>query len=196
MLSSDVEPMMLGERKHITCMFVDVRGFTALSERLSPNDIFKLLNVYFAEIITIIFSFDGTIDKFIGDSIMVIFGAPMDQTDHALRAAQCAIEIQAKVKEINAQKNLHEAIGMGIGINTGYAIAGCLGSPERSDYTVIGDTVNTAQRIESQSLKGQILVGPATHDKVQDALQCRSLGARKLKGKSEPVEIFEVVFQQ
>lgn len=182
-----------GERRRITCLFCDVRGFTTWSERSSPADVFLMLNRYFRDIIDIVFRYEGTIDKFIGDSVMVVFGAPLAQTDQELRAAQCAIAIQQKVADLN-QNNLQQPIQVGIGINSGEVIAGCLGSYRRMDYTVIGDVVNTAARLESVAQPGQILLGPETYRVIHDQVSCRAIGSLKLKGKAQAIEAVEVLY--
>jgi adenylate cyclase len=140
-----------------------------------------------------VFHYEGTIDKFIGDSVMVVFGAPIEQTDQELRAVQCAIAIQQKVAEINRTEET-VPIHIGIGINSGEVIAGCLGSDRRMDYTILGDVVNTAARLESQAQPDQILIGSETYAAVQDQVECRGIGSLKLKGKVESLEVFEVVY--
>ncbi|CAN1212670.1 Guanylate cyclase domain-containing protein [Tumidithrix helvetica PCC 7403] len=194
MSQQDFEQIVEGERRYVTCFFCDFRGFTTRSEQSSPSEIFQMLNRYFREIIDTVFQYEGTIDKFIGDSVMVVFGAPIEQTDRELRAVQCAIAIQQKVAEINQLEGI-EPIHIGIGINSGEVIAGCLGSDRRMDYTVLGDVVNTAARLESQAQPNQILIGAETYAAVKDKVECRGIGALKLKGKSESLEVFEVVYR-
>ncbi|MCK5599966.1 hypothetical protein KAI78_10105 [bacterium] len=190
----DFERIVNGERRRVTCVFADIRGFTTRSEKSSPTEIFRLLNEYFGEMIDIIFRYEGTIDKFIGDSIMVVFGAPVTQKDHELRAVQCAIDIQTKIVEINRRNEETAPVHMGIGINTGEVAAGCLGNDRRMDYTVLGDTINTAARLESQAKPGQILLGPETLRAVRDKIKWREVGELKLKGKTEMIETVEVVY--
>ena len=193
MSQQDFEQIVEGERKYVTCFFCDVRGFTTRAEQSSPSEIFLTLNRYFREIIDTVFHYEGTIDKFIGDSVMVVFGAPIEQTDQELRAVQCAIAIQQKVAEINRTDET-VPIHIGIGINSGEVIAGCLGSDRRMDYTILGDVVNTAARLESQAQPDQILIGSETYAAVQDKVECRGIGSLKLKGKVESLEVFEVVY--
>ncbi len=193
MSQQDFERIIEGERRYVTCFFCDVRGFTTRAEQSSPVEIFLTLNRYFREIIDIVFRYEGTIDKFIGDSVMVVFGAPTEQPDHELRAVQCAISIQQKVAEINQLTDVHP-IHIGIGINSGEVVAGCLGSDRRMDYTVLGDVVNTAARLESHAQPGQILIGPETYSAVQEKVECREMGALTLKGKLRALEIFEVSY--
>lgn len=192
MLQSDFEHIIEGEHREVTCFFCDVRGFTSRAEQSSAVDLFSTLNQYFREIIDIVFQYQGTIDKFIGDSVMVVFGAPVAQVDHALLAVECAIAVQKKVADLNSQVAF--PMRMGIGINSGEVIAGCIGSDRRMDYTVLGDVINIAARLESQAQPNQILLGPTTHAAVQSTIDCQGVGAIQLKGKAEPVEVFEVIY--
>ena len=188
----EFERIINGENRKVTCFFADICGFTNRSDSTPSTEIFRLLNVYFGEIIDLIFQHEGTIDKFIGDAIMVIFGAPAEQSDHALRAVQCAIDIQRKINELNEQHLDTVPVEMSIGINSGEAVAGCVGNNRRMDYTVLGDTINTAARLESQAKPGQILLGSETFQEVKNNIQCRKVGHFKLKGKVQKLEIFEV----
>jgi adenylate cyclase len=194
MLQSDFERIIEGERRDVTCFFCDVRGFTSRAEQSSAVDLFSTLNNYFREIIDIVFQYQGTIDKFIGDSVMVVFGAPLAQANHALLAVKCAISIQQKVTELNHQVDF--PITMGIGINSGEVIAGCIGSDRRMDYTVLGDVVNIAARLESQAQPNQILIGPTTYEAIRSTISCREVGALQLKGKADPLEAFEVIYSE
>ncbi len=189
----DFEKIVEGEKRYVTCLFCDIRNFTTRSERFSPKDLFLEVNEYFREIIDLIFQQEGTIDKFIGDAIMVVFGAPINQTDQELRAVQCAIDIQHKVAQMNQLSNSTDPIQVGIGINTGEVMAGCIGSDRRMDYTVLGDVVNVAARLESQAKPGQILIGSTTFRAVQQQIQCQAVGSLQLKGKSEAIETFAIV---
>ncbi len=190
----DFERIVNGERRRVTCFFADIRGFTTRSESASPIDIFRLSNAYFRDMIEIIVQYNGTIDKFTGDGIMVAFGAPIEQHDHALRAVQCAIAIQHKIADINQHSPDISPVEMGIGINSGDAAAGCLGNDRRMDYTVFGDTVNIAARLESQAKPGQILCGPETCQAVRDKIQCQNVGPLRLKGKTEMLDVYEVLY--
>ncbi|TYQ25415.1 hypothetical protein PseudUWO311_15465 [Pseudanabaena sp. UWO311] len=195
MHSSDFAEIVAGERRKVTCVFCDVRNFTSYAETASPDDIFALLNSYFQDIIEIVFQYEGTIDKFIGDSIMLVFGAPTEQIDQEIRAVNCAIAIQRKVAEINEMRTNLDVVNLGIGINTGEVIAGCLGSERRMDYTVLGDVVNVAARLESRAIAKQILISKETFTAVQDKISCRSVGELSLKGKADKLSAFEVVYE-
>jgi len=191
---SDFTKIIEGERRKATCMFCDIRNFTSYAENNSPDEIFARLNDYFRDIIEIVFDYEGTIDKFIGDSIMLVFGAPTEQEDQELRAVRCAIDIQKKVADINQGTVDKTPINIGIGINTGEVIAGCLGSDRRMDYTVLGDVVNIAARLESKASAGQILISHDTFQAVRDYISCQSIGNLSLKGKSQLLEAFEVLY--
>lgn len=193
--NADLQTIMDGERRRVTCMFADIRGFTTLAESLPANVLFLLLNLYFKEIIQIVTDHGGTIDKFVGDCVMVIFGAPVDQSEHEYVAVRCAIDIQQCVDRLNQKRSPGPALLMGIGINTGDAVTGCLGSEQRMDYTALGDAVNIAARLESHSTGGQIVIGPLTAEAVKGRVPCLSLGFLKLKGKADRVEAFEVVVE-
>jgi class 3 adenylate cyclase len=183
-----------GEKKEVSVFFSDIRGFTPMSEQLSPEEIVHLLNEYFTEMVKIIFKYEGTLDKFMGDAIMAIFGAPVDLPDHADRAVMASIEMAQKMKELQAKWRMEgkKEVNIGIGINTGEVVVGNLGSLERMEYTAIGDNVNLAQRLESVAEKGQILISSATYERVKHKVIARMLDPIKLKGKSEKVIAYEV----
>lgn len=186
-----------GERREITVLFADIRGFTAFAEKLPPERVVSLLNDYLAAMTEAVFKYDGTVDKFLGDGLMAIFGAPLDHPDDADRALACAKEMQLAFKRLCAewrQKGLPD-LGLGIGINTGEAVVGSIGSSKRLDYTAIGDAVNTAHRLQSIALGGQVLLSAATRARVGDAL-LESLGPTQVKGRRQAVEVFRLVFAQ
>jgi len=184
-----------GSKKIITVMFSDIRGFTPLSEKMDPEDISTLLNQYFNKMTEVIFRNKGTIDKFIGDAIMVIFGAPLDQDDAPLRAVRTALEMQEALQKLRDKwKNEGmDDINIGIGINTGEAFVGNIGSDIYKEYTALGDTVNTAARFESRAAKGQIFISESTLRAVRKQIKYRILEPIMLKGKSKPQEVFEVL---
>ncbi len=183
-----------GEKKEVSVFFSDIRGFTPMSEQLSPEEVVHLLNEYFTEMVKIIFKYEGTLDKFMGDAIMAIFGAPVDLPDHAERAVLAAVEMSAKMKELQAKWRMEgkKEVNIGIGINTGDVVVGNLGSLERMEYTAIGDNVNLAQRLESVAEKGQILISSSTYERVKHKVNARMLDPIKLKGKADKVIPYEV----
>lgn len=185
-----------GERKDLTVLFSDIRGFTSLSEKMSPEEVVNLLNEYLSEMTKIVFRWGGTLDKFIGDALMAFWGAPLAQPDHPLRAVNCAREMLKELKGLQ-QKWLAEkkpVIDIGIGINSGAMVAGNMGSLERMDYTVIGDNVNIAARLEglNRQFHTHILISEETYHRIKSSIPCRSLGEIKVKGKEESIKIYEV----
>ncbi len=182
------------EKREVTLVFTDVRGFTPLAEVLSPETMVEILNRYFSEMIKIIFQYGGTLDKFIGDSIMAIFGAPESMGDDPLHAIHAAIDMQRAIRVFNAgQERLGQPqLQVGIGINTGPVVVGNIGSDQRMEYTAIGDSVNLASRLQGSARGGQIIISKATYDKVHETVKARKLEPIMVKGKSRPIEIYEV----
>ncbi len=183
------------EEREMTVLFSDIRGFTALSENASPEDVVALLNQYFSRQVDVIFRHAGTVDKFIGDAIMAFWGAPVAHPDHARLAVAAAIEMSATLEELRGQLGaLGETLEIGIGIHTGRAVVGFIGSNDRLDYTIIGDTVNLASRVEGLT-KGiaRILVSQATRDAVGDVYEWRDCGLHQVKGRETRVQLFEPV---
>jgi adenylate cyclase len=192
----DPEHLVLtGERREATVLFCDIRGFTPLSERMSPEDVVLLLNEFYALMIETVFKHDGTLDKFLGDAVMAVFGAPIAHPDHAVRAVRTAIAMQVGITALNEAraKEGKERIQVGIGVSVGEVVAGTVGSGERMEYTVIGDSVNLASRLESNAKPGRILISERTYDKVRNLVEVVPLGPIKVKGKEEQVEVFELV---
>lgn len=183
-----------GRKRTVTTMFCDVRGFTSIAEKVSPNDLVDMLNEHFTAMTAIIFEFDGTLDKFIGDEIMAVFGSPVTKGEDALRCVRAAIMMQATNAELNEKraKEGRPVFELGIGVATGDAIAGYVGSPDRMEFTVIGDRVNTARRLCSIAEPGQVIISKATYDDVQDYVRAKPIGTVMLKGKEEPVHAYEV----
>ncbi len=194
-LKEEDELNLEGELRKVTVLFLDIRGFTSLSEFLRPSEVVALLNDYFKIIIEIIFKFDGTINKFIGDSIMAIFGAPATLQLPELRAVMTAVEIQRAVGEHNwlRMQQGRPVVNFGIGIHSGEAIAGNIGSELRMEYTVIGRDVNLAQRIESNTKEGQILISDTTAQRVKEFADLKQKEAVFVKGVLEPVQLWEVL---
>jgi len=184
-----------GRKERLTVFFSDIRGFTSMSEKMEPQEVQRLLGEYFTEMTRILFKYGGTLDKFMGDAVMAFFGNPEPQPDHAARAVRMALEMREAVKRLN-QKWASEgrpAIGVGMGINTGDVTVGNLGSPEFLDYTVIGDTVNLACRLEQNAKAGDILITQATCDEIKDTVEVERMEPIRVKGKSEPVAVYRVV---
>ena len=188
-----------GQRREMTVLFSDIRGFTPLSERGQPEEIVGLLNEYFTRMVAIVFAHQGTLDKFVGDMVMALFGAPLDDADHADHAVEAALEMIDALGELNARWKAEGRaeldIGIGIGINSGPMIAGNIGSDAIMSYTVIGDAVNLGSRLESlnKHYGTRIIISDATRQRLSRRYGLRPLGDVVVKGKTQPVAIFEVV---
>ncbi len=186
-----------GEQREITSFFSDVVGFTSLSEALGPADLVSLLNAYLTEMTDLILDSGGTLDKYEGDAIIAFWNAPLDDPDHALRAGRTALACQARLDEIgpDLEKKFGRRLRMRIGLNTGPAIIGNMGSARRFDYTAIGDTINLASRLESAGKQYgvHLLAGEATVDKAGDALISREVDVIRVVGKTKPVRIYELI---
>ena len=181
----------------VSVLFADIVGFTPMAEKMSPNSVAKLLNEYFSRMEEPIFEHDGTVDKFIGDCIMAVFGAPYAQADHAERAVRVALEMRERLHELNNERNQSAPIEMRMGIHSGKAVSGPIGSEKRREFTVLGDTVNIASRIESMvAKKGQVVIGQTTYERVKGGFEMTDLGTVALKGKTAEVQCFEVVSEK
>ena len=194
--TSDSQGAALGvpEVKEVSILFADIVGFTTMSEKMSPSQVALVLNDYLSRMTEVIFKYEGTLDKYIGDAIMAVFGAPLDMPDHAFRAIKTALEMQERLAEFNADHKEGPHLRIRIGINSGKAVAGEIGSVNKKEYTVLGDTVNIASRLESSVAKpGMLVIGENTHRMVAGQFECRSLGSFTLKGKEREVSVFEVV---
>jgi adenylate cyclase len=183
------------QSREVTILLADLRGFTAVSESYPVKLVIEILNRYLARMSEIIFRHGGTIDKFMGDSIMVLFGAPIARDDDVERALACAVDMQIAMIELNRrQKTLGlPELFMGIGINTGTVMAGLIGSELYSEYTVIGDEVNLASRIEAFSLRGQVLISHGTYERCRGFVEVSEPMSVHVKGKSQPVSLREVL---
>jgi len=187
-----------GTNSFITALFSDIRGFTSMSERLTPQDVVQILNEYFADMTPIVFEHQGLLDKFMGDGLMALFGVPYAGEDAASNAVIAAIEMQRRMVRVNEDLTalgLSE-IAIGIGINTGTATVGYIGSRDRTDYTAIGDTVNLAARLEKQAGAGQIIISRFTFEALNQEFPVRPCDQIRVKGKAEPVQIYEVLWKE
>lgn len=188
-----LDDMMEPKDATATVLFADINGFTALAERMPPREVNLILNDFFSRMTDILFHYDGTLDKYIGDGLMAVFGAPMEKEDDAERAIRAAQEMTQALGAMMAGMPDERKFSIRIGINTGKVVAGNIGSPKRMDYTVIGDAVNTASRLESIAKPNQILIGEETYERVQGKFNIRSVGPRKVKGKTLEVMVYEVL---
>jgi adenylate cyclase len=186
-----------GQRREMTVLFSDIRGFTTVSERGEPEEIVKLLNEYFTCMVDIVFRHRGTVDKFVGDMVMALFGAPLDDPAHADHAVDAALEMVTELQRLNDGWKAagRPELDIGIGINTGVMVAGNIGSDAIMSYTVIGDAVNLGSRLESLNKQygTRIIISGHTRTSLQKPYLFRPLGEVVVKGKSQPVAIFEVV---
>lgn len=184
-----------GRKERLTMFFSDVRGFTSMSEKMEPQEVQQLLSEYFTEMTGILFKYEGTLDKFMGDAIMAFFGNPVPQPDQARRAVLMALEMQESIARLNQKLTAEgrRTIGVGMGINTGDVTVGNLGSKDFLDYTVIGDAVNLACRLEQNAKAGEIIITQATHDEVKDVVEVEPMEPILVKGKSKPIPIYRVL---
>lgn len=184
-----------GELRRATVMFADIRGFTTISERMPPQEVVNLLNEYFELMVDIIFKYEGTLDKFVGDEIMAVWGAPITRPDDTERAVRAAVEMQQAMRRFNEAQELSGNVGfeIGIGLNTGEVVAGYMGSTKSMNYTVMGDTVNTAARFCSTAGPQDVLIGENTFREVGFLFDLEKLPPTKLKGKLEHVDIYRVL---
>ena len=195
---SNIDNLSLGgKRSNVTVLFADIRGFTSMSEKLTPEEISVILNEYFTEIEPIITKYNGVINKFIGDAVMAIFGEPIQDKNHALNAVLCANAMLKKVKQLQ-EKWLYEGkpkIEIGVGINTGDAFVGNIGSEKRLEYTVIGDTVNLASRLESYNkiYKTNFLISSSTYDEVKGYVDVIKISEVQIRGKAKKMNIYEIL---
>jgi class 3 adenylate cyclase len=181
-------------RKLLTTFFSDVRGFTEAAERMEPEELIDELNEYLSEMTEIVFAHGGTLDKYVGDAVMVFFGDPVPQDDHARRAVQMALEMRERMKRLQDTwlRRYDEVFKIGIGISTGWVTVGNIGSSARSDYTVLGNHVNLAARLADRAAAGQILVTERTFREVDDLVQGAIIDEVSLKGVGRPIKIYEV----
>ncbi len=178
-----------GTKKVLSVLFADIRDFTSLSEKIAPENLIILLNKYLSCASNIILENGGTIDKFLGDGILAWFNAPLAQADHILRAVHTSLEIQSAVTRLNDGK---QTLEFGIGIHTGEAILGLVGTEKKMEFTAIGDTVNTAKRIQELARAGQIMVSKAIEESIRQRMEMINVGSIAVKGKVEPIEVFQV----
>ncbi len=187
-----------GENQTATILFADIRGFTRMSEKMEPQEIVELLNEYFTLMTDLIFENGGTLDKYMGDGVMALFGAPITKPDDAARAVKTAVEMQQALQHLNRswEAGGRPAWMMGLGVHTGQVTAGNIGSAKRMDYTVIGDTVNLSSRLCSNAAGGQILISQSTNLQLGEAFPARRLEPIRVKGKAEPVEVYEIMWNE
>ena len=183
-----------GKRTNITAIFADIRGFTTYSEKQkSPEKLVAILNRYLAAMADAVLANEGTIDKFMGDAIMAWFNAPIPQPDHTLRAVKTALAMRASIENLYSELPVEERLFFGAGIHYGEAVLGLIGTEKRLEYTAISDSVNTAKRIQENSARNQILISAEAYERVKDEVEVKPVTPMTVKGKSQPLEVYEVV---
>jgi PAS domain S-box-containing protein len=186
-----------GDRKHVSVLFSDIRSYTTLTEDMEPEDVVKLLNEYFEAMVEAIFTYKGTLDKYIGDAIMAVYGSPLAIEDHAWCAAQSAVDMRHRLEEFNARRREagQTEIRIGIGVNSDEVVSGNIGSSKRMEFTAIGDGINLGSRLEgvTKVYGCDIIISEETFRLCGDRVICRELDTIRVKGKTEPVSIYELV---
>ncbi len=192
--SGDFQIKLGGENRDIAVLFVDIRGFTTMSEILEPEQVVEILNEYLSLTTKSIFDNSGTLDKFVGDATMAVFNSPFDLPDYEFKAVCAAMDIVngGKALEKTLMEKYGRTVGFGVGVNVGPAVVGNIGCEFRMDFTAIGDTVNTAARLEANAKKGQVLISDALYERVKDRVEVAEIGEIPLKGKSKGVFVYEV----
>ncbi len=182
-----------GQRREITTLFADLRGFTSFSETVEPEELVKVLNSFLALAADAILDEGGTIDKFLGDAVMAWFNAPLPQADHPLRAVRSAIAMRDAVAKLERKPGGAEKLSFGVGIHVGEAVLGLVGAEQRLEYTAVGDAVNTARRIQENAAPGQILISHATYDRVRGSINAGNVYPLRVYGKRDPIVVVEVL---
>ena len=192
---NDFKISLGGENRDIAVLFVDIRGFTTMSEALEPEQVVEILNRYLALTATSIFKNKGTLDKFVGDATMAVFNSPFDLDDYVYRAVCAAMDIVAGGDAIEAEfmEKYGKSVGFGVGVNCGPAVVGNVGCDFRMDFTAIGDTVNTAARLEANAKKGQVLISSDVYERIKDRISVEEIGIIPLKGKTNGVFVYSVI---
>lgn len=192
LLHDPAQVQLGGKLQTVTVMFVDLEGFTSISERTEPVKLLTILNLYHTLLVSMIREHGGTVDKFMGDGVMALYNTPLEQPNHALRAVMTAVHIRDVLGEFHQQFEPEYQMPVNVGIHTGQAVVGNVGAPDMMNFTALGDTVNLAARLQGISSGGQILISEATRALVQADVVARSMGEVRVKGRTEPVVTFEV----
>jgi len=191
---------MVGERREVTMLFSDVAGFTSISERLNPDELVVLLNRYLSAMTEVIFQYDGYLNKYMGDGIMAFWNAPLKQADHAARACRCALRSKDRLAELNEEllKEGLTPLKARIGLNSGPVVVGNMGSTQKSDYTVMGDNVNLASRLEgaNKPFGTSIMISEFTYEIIRDQFEVRYLDRLRVPGKARPVKTYELLSEK
>jgi len=193
-LPSDPAQLRLGgHRQEVSILFADIRGFTSFSEKLPPEEVMDTLNRYLSMAAEAILAYEGTLDKFMGDAVMAIFNAPLPQEDHTLRAVKAAVAMQRAIADYHRQLGEKRGLSFGVGINVGEVVVGNIGTTARMDYTVIGDAVNLAKRLQENVAGGRILLSQSAYERVKDYVRVKARPPLKVKGRVEPEPVYELI---
>ncbi|MEK7784010.1 MAG: adenylate/guanylate cyclase domain-containing protein, partial [Chloroflexota bacterium] len=182
-----------GDRQLVTCLFADIRGFTNFSEQLDPVVLLDVLNRYLGAAADAVLLHEGTLDKFLGDAVMAIFNAPVQQEDHTMRAVRAALNMRYDIMALHEVMEPQYRLSFGIAINVGEAVVGLVGTKMRLDYTAIGDTINTTKRIQENAKAGQVLLSEAVYQQVKNVVVVNALEPMKVKGRVQPVQVYELL---
>lgn len=182
-----------GKRSDITVLFADIRGFTSYSETQSPEQLVSVLNRYLAAGAEVVLEEEGTIDKFLGDAVMAWFNAPIPQEDHTLRAVRAALKLRERIAALHDILPTEAHLGFGVGIHYGDAVLGLIGTEKRLDYTAIGDSVNTAKRLQENAAQNQIVISQAAYERVSNFVEARPMEPIMVKGKREAIPVYEIL---
>ncbi len=182
-----------GQQRDITILFADIRGFTSYSEQQTPEALVAVLNRYLAAGAEAVLAQEGTVDKFLGDAVMAWFNAPLPQKDHTLRAVRAALDLRSAIEKIHAELPPEAHLSFGVGIHYGDVVLGWIGTQKRLEFTAIGDAVNTAKRIQENAAKNQILISKEAYERVKDSVDAHPYAPLQVKGKTQPVDVYEVV---
>ena len=182
-----------GKQVYITVLFADVRGFTSYSEKHSPEELVAVLNQYLAAAADAVLAHEGTVDKFLGDAVMAWYNAPILQPDHTLRAVKSALAIREAIAKLHKELPTEAHLDFGVGIHYGEAVLGWIGTEKRLEFTSLGDSVNTAKRIQENCAKNQILISKEAYERVKDEVEARPFAPLTVKGKTQPLDVFEVM---
>jgi len=182
-----------GKKADITILFADLRGFTAYGEKHTPEDLVAVLNRYLAAAADAVLANEGTVDKFLGDAVMAWYNAPLPQPDHTLRAVKSALAIRAAIASLHAEMPVETHLDFGVGIHYGEAVLGWIGTEKRLEYTAISDSVNTTKRIQENAARNQILITVDAYERVKDQIEARPFAPLSVKGKTQPLEVYEVL---
>jgi len=182
-----------GKKGAITILFADIRGFTAYSEKHTPEDLVAVLNRYLAAAADAVLAYEGTVDKFLGDAVMAWYNAPLPQPDHTLRAVKSALALRSAIATLHAEMPVETHLDFGVGIHYGEAVLGWIGTEKRLEYTAISDSVNTTKRIQENCAKNQILISRDAYERVKDQIEAKPFVPLSVKGKTQPLEVYEVL---